>query len=197
MKTDTLALPLSIGALVLGATAQMAALVSGHVIDVSEWLSALHGYAERYDLDELLLAILVLGVALGIDFIRTRAVAQVKSAERERERLEQSYRTLLEKCDGLERKTVVLHETRGRLVENERLAWAVVSRLRRGLLNRLAGVGEALDATRQESRTIAAPHLVESLGRVEAELRRITEFVAGLPDMGESDRVLTVADPRL
>jgi hypothetical protein len=197
MKAYSSALPLSVGALALGVTAQTAALLSGHTIDVSEWLGAIHGFAEQYDLDELLLSLIVLGVALTIDVIRSRAGMHVKNVEVERDSLEDSNRTLLQKCDRLERRNAVLHETRARLVENERLAWAVVSRLRRGLLNRLAGVSEALETTRQESRTLPAPHLVESLARLEADLRRITEFVAGLPEVGESDPAAAAASPSL
>jgi hypothetical protein len=195
MKANSSALPLSVGALALGVTAQAAALLSGHTIDVSEWLGAIHGFAEQWELDELLIGLVVLALALAIDVIRTRAAAQVKGVEVERDGVEQSNRTLLDRCDRLERRNATLHETRARLVENERLAWAVVSRLRRGLLNRLAGASEALETARQESRTLPAPHLVESLAQLEAELRKITDFVAGLPDVAESDRASAAASP--
>jgi hypothetical protein len=183
MRQYAFVLPFAMTAGVLGVAAQVAALWTGHAVDVSDWLSSLHAVTEDYELDEILIAVGALAVAVVFKAIWNRIERQKQQIESERQKLEISNRRLLNRTIEFDQRNAVLQQTQAHLEERERLAWAVVTAVRRRLVEPMGGIVRTLESARRES--ISGIRSIDDLARAEAEARRILELVRSLPELGE------------
>jgi hypothetical protein len=182
MRDYAFALPFALIAGVFGAAAQIVALWTQHTVDLSEWLRSLLLQTERYDLDEVLIALGALAVALVCKGTWNLAQGQKQRIERERQKLEVSNQALVNKTIAVDQSNVVLRQTQAQLEERERLAWEVVTALRRRLVEPMGGIVTILESARRES--VAGGRSIDDLARAEAEARTILELVRSLPELG-------------
>lgn len=159
-----------------------AAILSDDVIDLSEFLSSLHGLTEGREIDELLIGLLAVGVALLADFSRNLKRTW-HALEIEHRELERSHAELVVRTAELEQANAALRDAQAQLVEMERLAVArdMVVSLHHEILNPLTGVLGAIELLRDNG--TAHADRARILDCAEQAAHRIERLVRGLSDL--------------
>jgi C4-dicarboxylate-specific signal transduction histidine kinase len=167
------------------------AILSDEVIDLSEFLSSLHALTEEREIDELLIGLLVVGVALLVDFSRNLKRTW-NALEVEHRELERSHAELVVRKAELEQANAALREAQAQLVEMERLAVVrdMVVSLHHEILNPLTGVLGAIELLRDNG--AAQTDKTRILDCAEQAAHRIGRLIKGLPDLESLERTAYV-----
>jgi signal transduction histidine kinase len=188
LKQNVAAFRLACGAALFAVAIYVTAVVTNEAVDFSEILMQIHAQTEAHEIDEILIGLLVIGVALLVDLTRnlrkTRNRLQI-----EHRNLEESRSALAAKATELERTNEALRQAQDRLLEMERLTAVreVVVSLHHEVLNPLTGVLGALEILKANG--VVAPQGADALTCAEQAARRIETLIKGLPNLDHAARV--------
>ncbi len=184
---------LACGAVLFTVGIYLTAVLTDEAVDFSELLSQIHAQTEVHEIDEILIGLLLVGVALLVDLTRNLRKTR-RTLELEHRDLERSRSALVAKATELERANEALQEAQARLLEMERLAAVreVVVSLHHEVLNPLTGVLGALEILKEKG--TVAPHRADALACAEQAARRIETLIKGLPNLNHAARVTYVGN---
>jgi signal transduction histidine kinase len=196
VRQNVAAFRLACGAALFAVGIYLTAIMSDEAVDFSELLTEIHASTEVHEIDELLIGLLVVGVALLVDLTRNLRKTRTR-LEAEHRELERSRSALVVKATELERSNEALREAQAQLLEMERLAAVreVVVSLHHEVLNPLTGVLGALELLKEKD--TVAPHRADMLACAEQAARRIEKLVKGLPNLNRAAKVPYVGNTHM